>query len=130
PTFPCLLTRERTSYDVSSMPGTLGTRTAWQTSRSRSASILKGPSVTRTTLSFARTGVARHRVSASAAVERRVGMHTSRRAAIAPGRGESIIYRPTAQKSLGRGMVRPDVASEAGLALAPARALMHERKRR
>src|SRR4029453_2170916 len=58
PTLPRWELSERTSYDTTSMPGTLGMRTAWQTSRSRLGSMRNGPRVTRTTLSFASAGPA------------------------------------------------------------------------
>src|SRR5262245_20126190 len=59
------------------MPGTFGMRMAWQTSRSRFASMRNGPRVTRTTLSFAVAGPARAASATRAQTTRLDGMVTS-----------------------------------------------------
>src|SRR5262245_4229088 len=104
PTLPRWELRERTSYDTTSMPGTLGMRTAWQTSRSRLASMRKGPRVTRTTLSFASAGPAMAASATRAMTTRLDGMVTSacRVASAAQPRQELAVFVDAKSPDWGR----------------------------
>src|SRR5262245_53732846 len=86
------------------MPGTFGMRTAWQTSRSRLASMRNGPRVTRTTLSFAVAGPAKAASATRAQTTRLDGMVTSacRVAFAAQPRQELAVFEDT--ESPERGM--------------------------
>src|SRR5262245_3682172 len=86
------------------MPGTFGMRTAWQTSRSRLASMRNGPRVTRTTLSFASAGPARAARTARERTTRLDGMVTSA-CRLAPGgqrRQELAVFEDTESPERGR----------------------------
>src|SRR4029453_7104745 len=104
PTLPRWELSERTSYDTTSMPGTLGMRTAWQTSRSRLGSMRNGPRVTRTTLSFASAGPANATSAARVKTARLDGIVTSaRRVALAGQRRQELaVFEDTESPDRGR----------------------------